>query len=183
VTTVIALAGRRVDAEDATMERFPLARAGAVREELRRLFDEQRAVTLVSSAACGADLLALDVARDRRMRIRIILPFDQPTFRRTSVTDRPGEWGPLYDAVCRAARDANDLVELAFDPSNAQKAYEAVTERIIADASAIAGEQGAGIVAVAVSDGVARDANDMTEYLVAGAERCGMKVVRVDTLR
>ena len=180
---MIALAGRRIDAEDETIGRFPLARSAAVREKLRRLFDEQGAGTLVSSAACGADLLAVDVARERRMRIRIILPFDEETFRQASVTDRPGEWGALYDAACRAARASNDLVEMDLDPSNGQKAYEAATERIIEDASSIAAEQGAGALAVAVSDGLSRGADDLTEYFVAGAERCGMKVIRVDTLR
>jgi hypothetical protein len=181
--TVIALAGRRVDAEDAPAQRFPLARTGTVREKLRRLFDEQSAGTLVSSAACGADLLAIEVARERRIRIRIILPFDEKAFRQASVTDRPGEWGPLYDDACRDARAANELVEMDFDPANGQEAFEAATDRIIADASSIAAEQGAGAVAVAVSDGVSRGTGDLTEYFVAGAERCGMKVVRVDTLR
>jgi hypothetical protein len=59
---VAALAGRRVDAADAAAPRFPLANVGAVRERLKTLLRAQGSAALVCSAACGADLIALDVA-------------------------------------------------------------------------------------------------------------------------
>ena len=58
----IALAGRRVDAADASEPRFPLASVPLVRDRLHAFFTERPAAALVSSAACGADLVALEVA-------------------------------------------------------------------------------------------------------------------------
>ena len=59
---IVALAGRRIDAPGADAERFPLAAVELVRERLHNLLSEKGASTLVCSAACGADLLALAAA-------------------------------------------------------------------------------------------------------------------------
>ncbi len=59
---VIALAGRRIDAADAAMPRFPLENIPLVRKRLADLLVQERAVALVCSAACGADLIALEEA-------------------------------------------------------------------------------------------------------------------------
>ena len=51
---VMALAGRRIDAADATVPRFPLENAPIVRNRLIDLFRQLRVTFLVCSAACGA---------------------------------------------------------------------------------------------------------------------------------
>src|ERR1700684_3534400 len=94
---IIALAGRRIDAADAKQERFPAKNVAMVRERIRLMLQSQRATVVVSSAACGADLLALSEAGSLGLRRRIVLPFEREKFRATSVMDRPGEWGALYD--------------------------------------------------------------------------------------
>ena len=167
---IVALAGRRIDAPDAPTPRFPLSRAAAVREKLSALFRRRGATALVSSAACGADLLALDAARHLGMRLRIVLPFDRATFRRLSVTDRPGDWGPLYDEICAEG----EVIELGLDPSRSHYAYQAATARILEEKPDLA---------VAVSDGLARDDDDLTEYFVRLATERGIEVERVHTLR
>jgi hypothetical protein len=167
---MIAVAGRRIDATDAPTSRFPLVRAGAVREKLLVLFRRRGGTALVSSAACGADLLALDAARQLGMQLRIVLPFDRATFRRESVIDRPGDWGPLYDEICAEG----EVIEMGLDPSHGQEAYEAATVRILDEGPALA---------VAVSDGVSRGTGDLTEFFVTTAKARGIDVERVDTLR
>lgn len=112
MATTIALAGRRIDAPDAETPRFPLANVPLVRDRLRAFFVERGAGTLVCSAACGADLVALEAAKSLGMRCRIVLPFDPARFRQTSVTDRPGDWGPTYDRLVETARREGDLVVL-----------------------------------------------------------------------
>src|SRR5690242_3473732 len=112
MASTIALAGRRIDPPDGELPRFPLATVPLVLDRLRALFVERGADTLVCSAACGADLVALDVSGALGMRRRVVLPFDAAKFRETSVTDRPGDWGPLYDRIVEAARRAGDLVAL-----------------------------------------------------------------------
>jgi hypothetical protein len=70
--------------------RFPLEAVPTVRRRLADLLAKERAVALVCSAACGADLVALEEAERLGLRRRIVLPFPPERFRKTSVTDRPG---------------------------------------------------------------------------------------------
>src|SRR5690242_13674568 len=59
---IVAAAGRRIDPDDATVARFPLT---AIRETRRRIdaaLVGRGATALVTSAACGADLLTLSAA-------------------------------------------------------------------------------------------------------------------------
>src|SRR5882672_10452911 len=96
VFMIIALAGRRVDSADAKQPRFPPRNVERVHTQTRAVLKEKGATALVSSAACGADLIALSEAGQLGLRRRVILPFERRRFRETSVTDRPGEWGRLY---------------------------------------------------------------------------------------
>src|SRR5256885_749046 len=57
---IIALAGRRIDAPSTSTPTFPLPEVDKVREKLAALFESEGATALASSAACGADLIALD---------------------------------------------------------------------------------------------------------------------------
>lgn len=109
---IVTLAGRRIDAWDADIARFPLKRSASVRRQIYELLVEQRATVLVSSAACGADLLALDVAGELGIRRRVILPFETERFRSVSVIDRPGEWGALFDRIISEVREKKDLILL-----------------------------------------------------------------------
>ena len=100
---VMALAGRRIDAPETDPPRFPLKNVPMVRERLAALLAAEHAEALVCSAACGADLIALEEAERLGLRRRIVLPFPAKRFRETSVTDRPGEWGPLFDRLIASA--------------------------------------------------------------------------------
>ncbi len=111
---VIALAGRRIDPPDIANPAFPLANVDAVRIRLREFFQAQSAAALVCSAACGADLLALDVAGTLGIRRRVVLPFAAERFRETSVTDRPGDWGSIFDRVIADARSRSEPVDHWF---------------------------------------------------------------------
>jgi ABC-type enterobactin transport system permease subunit len=54
---------------------FPLEAVAIVRRRLADLLVQEHAVALVCSAACGADLIALEEAERLGLRRRIILPF------------------------------------------------------------------------------------------------------------
>ena len=77
---VFALAGRRIDAAEAAVPRFPLRNAEAVSRRLRAVFEFHKPEALVCSAACGADLIALAEARPLLIRRRVILPFPRERF-------------------------------------------------------------------------------------------------------
>lgn len=178
---VIALAGRRVDAPDAATARFPLASVEIVGRRIDELFDQEKATALVCSAACGADLLALKVAGARRMRRRIVLPFDRARFRTTSVTDRPGDWGPLYDQILAELDPSHDVVILEGHSEGAE-AYLAVNRMILQDAVGLAAPLGAGAMAVLVWEGAPRGSDDTTAAFGQEAQRLGLKVGHVKTL-
>ena len=78
--TVVALAGRRIDAEPTDEPKFPFERVGAVRDAITAKLMSEQARALVCSAACGADLLALDAAEELELRTRVILPFPRCSF-------------------------------------------------------------------------------------------------------
>src|SRR5947209_4010396 len=115
---IVALAGRRIDAPDAETPRFPLRSVGSVRDRLRQVLKDR--VALVCSAACGADLLALEQASLLRIRRKVILPFAREDFRNTSVVDRPGDWGPLFDRLLAEVEKVGDLVVLPGKPDDDQ---------------------------------------------------------------
>jgi hypothetical protein len=188
---VVALAGRRIDAPDAQRPRFPLANVDAVGKRLRTLLARLMPSAIVCSAACGADLLALDAARKLGIRRRIVLPFDAPGFRATSVVDRPGDWGALFDSLYEEARSRNDLVILSHEEGGDQDAYAATTDRIVAEAFALlkgqGGRRGAessndGPTAVVVWEGGSRGEGDLTAEFAELARKRGMRVVEVETV-
>ena len=59
---ILAFAGRRMDAAGAAPPRFPLTNVALVRRRIRALLEAHSATAIVSSAACGADLIALGEA-------------------------------------------------------------------------------------------------------------------------
>ena len=179
---VIVLAGRRIDAEDAAQPRFPLANIGQVRERLRALFVERGAEALVCSAACGADLIALDIAGELGMRRYIVLPFEPERFRRVSVTDRPGDWGPLFDRILQEVGPHNVLV-LAGEGGSEALFHEA-NAVMLEEALAIAGHEHAErVLAVAVWEGAPRGENDFTASFIQFARARAFDVVGVPTGR
>jgi len=158
---IIALAGRRVDPQDAKEIRFPLQNVDLVRTRLRALFQDEHATTLVSSAACGADLIALAVAAGLGIRASVILPFERSRFRQTSVTDRPGEWGPLFDRILDDVSAAGDL--LILNPPPGERDYSEANFVILDKAVELSKASNQPLMAVVVWDAVSRGDRDLTE--------------------
>lgn len=177
---IIALAGRRVDSADAKEPRFPLRNVESVRARVGAVFREKGATALVSSAACGADLIALSEAGQLGLRRRVILPFERGRFRETSVTDRPGEWGPLYDQVLDAMEAAGDLVIL--QNGSEDEAYSAANRAILDEAVELAEAIHESATAVLIWDGVSRGDHDLTEEFGAEARKRGLAVTEVRTI-
>jgi hypothetical protein len=167
--TVIALAGRRIDAPGTEPPRFPLENVPLVRRRLAALFCTEHAQALVCSAACGADLIALEEAERLGLRRRIVLPFPPERFRETSVTDRPGEWGPVFDRLVAAAAATGDLVILHHTSGSDDDAYAAANQAIIREAEALARAISDGapprLVVVIVWEGSARAGSDASSGL------------------
>ncbi|HEY0758364.1 MAG TPA: hypothetical protein VGD59_03810 [Acidisarcina sp.] len=177
---VIALAGRRIDAEGSSAPVFPLANIEAVARSLHTLFQQQSVKVLVSSAACGADLLALEAAGQLGIRRRIILPFDRAIFRSTSVTDRPGEWGRVFDRALAAVDAKSDLVDLRLAPGQ-DATYLQANKEILRECVALAAALRYPAAAALVWNGRAREGDDITNAFGEDARSLGLPVFEVST--
>lgn len=177
---VIAFAGRRIDAPDATARSFPAENVPLVRQALRKLFVETGARALVSSAACGADLIALDVAEELKLRRRIVLPFEASRFRVTSVTDRPGHWGEAFDRIMDEAVAAGDVV--IVNSSSDDAAFAAANHAVLDEAGALRAQFGVPAAAVIAWNGESRGPDDFTAQFRGEAARRGLRVFDVSTV-
>jgi hypothetical protein len=181
---IVALAGRRIDGADADVERFPHRDQADVRGRLLQLFVERQVDTLVCAAACGADLLALDAASELGLRRRIVLPFSPARFRETSVIDRPGPWGALFDRIVTEVEASGDLVTLGLD-EHPEAAYATNNRAILDEALMVAAptnDPAASVLAVIVWDQVSRGPDDMTADFGREAMLRGLTVLEVPTL-
>jgi hypothetical protein len=178
---IAALAGRRIDAVEASSPSFPLEHAMLVAERLRGAFIREKIDTLVCSAACGADLIALAVAGQISIRRRVILPFDREKFRATSVTDRPGSWVVEYDRILQEVEMARDLVILdGYDSS--EEAYRQANRRIFADALSQSIGTPKDVLSFVVWDGQARSGSDATFEFLQSAAELELRIIEVSTL-
>lgn len=183
---IITLAGRRVDAPDATIPRFPLKNVATVRERLHAFFVDHKVTALVCSAACGADLLALDVAGELGIWRRIVLPFEQNRFRATSVTDCPGEWETLFDRIISDVQAEGKFVILSEDGED--DTIFATANKVILDEALLLArekshEQPAKLVqAVIVWDGLPRVESDLTAHFAGEALARGLAIMEIATM-
>ncbi len=178
---IASLAGRRIDAPDAEEKRFPLEMKDTVYVRIREFLTLNNVKVLVSSAACGTDLLAQKAARELEIERHIILPFRREKFRKTSVTDRPGDWGELFDEICdEAERDGNLIILEGFENTE-EKAYSAVTTEILEYAGNLQSNEGE-ILAVVVWEGKAKDEKDETLSFIEQAKAKNIKVEEISTM-
>src|SRR5262249_26234397 len=186
---VVALAGRRIDAEPTSTPRFPFDQVGRVGMEIADQLRHTQAVALVCFAACGPRLIALQTAQKMWLPTRIILPFPAARFRETSVVDRPRPkfWGSMFDRVTSAARANDNLVEL--DAPEADDAYSMTNGVIIREAKKLAGfknrERSIGslrLIALVVWEGASRGSDDNTNKFVQLAQESGFRIEQVLTL-
>lgn len=175
---ITVLAGRRIDAPDAEEKRFPLEMKETVYERILVFLRARNIKAFVSSAACGADLLGQKAARELGIGRHVILPFGREKFRKTSVVDRPGDWGVLFDEICdEVVREGNLKILEGFEDDE-NEAYSAVTTAILDCAESL--RTGAEkILAVAVWDAKAKDERDETASFIEQARR---RKIEVETI-
>jgi hypothetical protein len=177
---IFALAGRRIDPSGSSRNCFPLRNVELVRSRLDALFRNLPGKMLVCSAACGADLLALEVAGTLAWDRRVILPFDRDRFRKSSVTDRPGNWGALYDQVLDEVQAAHGLI-VEQAPAGAND-YEAASQRILSETQSLAAVTGEDRAAVVVWEGTNTGPGDMTNRFAESATTLGLPLLQINTL-
>jgi hypothetical protein len=177
---IIALAGRRIDAADSEPPRFPLQNIEIVGERVMAMLRAQQATALVSSAACGADLIALSQAGSLGLRRRVVLPFEREHFRKSSVTDRPGDWGPLYDRLIDEVDARGDLVVLR--DMTEEMAYSLANQAILDEAVSLAIALDEPAAVALVWDGLSRGPGDITEEFGSEGRKRGLSVLEIKTI-
>jgi len=178
---IVALAGRRIDAAGAENIRFPSHTIERVKAELRSLLQALQPQVLVTSGACGADLLALEVAGELNIPRSMVLPFDPILFRSVSVTDRPGNWGPLYDQLCEAVKKEKGIQVMNYHEISVDTFLNTNTD-ILKKAEALALEyHSKELVAVIVWEGQPKNEEETTAHFKSEAEKNGFEIKEIIT--
>jgi hypothetical protein len=178
---VIALAGRRVDAPNADQHRFPSENIERVRRQIRDFLRDANATALVSAAACGADILALEAAGELGIRRRVVLPFDKETFKQVSVIDRPGDWGERFDHIIAQVERSGDLIELDYQQGQ-EVTFFAANHDILDEAEELAADAGEPLTVLVVWDGQSRGEDDVTGHFLEEAKNRELSVSEISTL-
>ena len=139
-----------------------------MREAIRELLAREDVALLVTSAACGADLLGLEAAEELGVRVRIVLPFDVDRFRQQSVTDRGERWGLIFDHLVGRAAARGDLI--VREHPEGVDAFAENNREVLIEAEAAGAGRG---VAILVWDGEATGPEDATADLARRAEVAG----------
>jgi hypothetical protein len=161
---IAASAGRRIDEKNAETSRFPLENLELVAARIWELLKTEAPTALVCSAACGADLLILEAAGKLGIERHIVLPFERERFRATSVTDRPGDWGEMFDEICDEVKgDGNLTVLEGFEDEN--EAYSMTTTEILNKAESLhGGGEGKNLAVVTWEGNVKNEADETAAF-------------------
>ena len=173
---VLVQAGRRLDAPNAAAVRFPAANVELVRQRIRKYFEASKPDFLVSAAACGSDLLALDVAGELSVKRVVLLPTEPAVFRSSSVVDRPGTWGEMFD---RLLEEVN--VEI-LDVPEGQTGYLETNIRLLERAQTLASSNNTVALALVVWDKKLRGPDDVTGHFLEQARLRRLPVIEISTL-
>lgn len=174
---ILIAAGRRIDDRHPEVEYFPERNVPLVKKGVEMFFAAHKITALISSAACGADLLVQEVAMELGIKRTIVLPFNEETFRKISVVDRGGTWGELYDSLLNNA----SVHVLGFSVED-HKAYNKVNDQIIAVGKALAGKMQQAGVALCLWNGVKKKSGDATDDFRIKAKTNGFAVKEINTL-
>ncbi len=184
---IVTLAGRRIDAKDTKAPRFPTENIDKVKEKLGLFLLEKKPDWLVSSGACGADLIALEVAGELQINRKMVLPFDVETFRATSVVDRPGEWGVSFDTIYNELKTTGNVVNLGYDKDD-DSVYEKTNFDILDDADKVhkeSSDPSAGSkkkIAIIIWEGKPKDSGDTTDHFRQEAIKRGYEIREINSL-
>jgi len=184
---IIALAGRRIDSADSEVPRFPFQSVEKVRERLKDFFLSSKASVLVCSAACGSDLLALDIAGELKLQRTIILPFPPGVFKKKSVADCYGNWEFKFDKICNEVTSDGKLIVL-YSEEDDNRAYEKTNIEILNFAERIVNTQADNadnkkIIALVAWEGKTRGPNDVTAHFLKEAKNRNISIAEINTFR
>ena len=181
---IVALAGRRIDKPGDKTTRFPLNNIDLVKEKLRNLFTSLNPTALVCSGACGADLLALEVAGELKIARSMVIPFEPEQFKSKSVEDRPGNWGELFDSIYEQVNKEEKVQMMNYHDAD-EDTYRKTNIDILNRAEVLAEKlhNEKNILVIIVWDGRPIYINDITAHFKKEAKLRGFKIEEINTHR
>lgn len=103
IPPVVAYSGHMIDRSDRSAPRFPAELEERVRSELRERLLALAPLAVYGSAACGADLLCVELARELGCETHIVLPFPADEFARASVDFAGAQWHERFERALATA--------------------------------------------------------------------------------
>lgn len=173
---VATIVGRRIDPQDEENCRFPQSKIPDVTHAIETTLMTNDVEMIVCSAACGTDLIALEIAERLGILAHIVLPMEILEFRETSVTDRPGDWSNIFDRVIARAQKAKSLIILPPEKSNDlsfHKANEVILKTAIFEANP------ANPLSIIVWEGQSRGTADFTDDFRKLADENDLHIVEI----
>ena len=114
IPPVLVFTGHMIDAPERSEPRFPQHMAEEVRRRIREKIERLRPAAAYGSAACGSDILCLEVVRELGGELHIVLPFPADQFRSESVEFcGQGDWGERFQ---RLLDDASEVMVISEKP-------------------------------------------------------------------
>ena len=112
IPPVLVFTGHMIDAPDRAEPRFPPQMADEVRSRIRSAIETLRPAAAYGSAACGADILCLEVVQELGGELHIVLPFPAEQFRLESVEFcGQGDWGERFQRLLDGASEVMVISE------------------------------------------------------------------------
>lgn len=173
---IVAFAGRRIDADNAEKPVFPLALGSSVKTKIIQALRDTHAKHVISSGACGTDLLAMQAAETLQVLKTMVLPFKAETFKMTSVIDRPGDWGFVFDNLVTELRQSGHLIELDLDKDDPD-VYTKTNLHLLDEAEKLATkDRHRAVMAMIVWEGKPRGTGDTTHHFMLEAQKRNFRI-------
>lgn len=99
IPPIIAFTGHMVDSPGRKVPRFPPALEERVKDVIRSALDYFDPGIGYSSAACGSDILFLELMQERKAETNVVLPFELEEFIKVSVNFAGDQWQTRADQV------------------------------------------------------------------------------------
>jgi hypothetical protein len=180
---VLLFSGHMIDRRDREVPRFPTAAEASAAAGLAQALDALQAGPrdlAFSQAAAGSDLLFLEACRQRHVRCRVLLPFDEAEFIERSVLPSVDgtRWRERYFAATGAAEEKRIMPEQLGPLPEGADPFERCNQWLLESALA-AGESK--VRFITIWNGEHGDGPGGTAHLVQEAARRGIPMRWIDT--
>ncbi len=179
VPRVIAFAGHLIDRPSRPNPRFPAHLEAAVRLAIEQRLAAVGPAIGFAAAACGADLIFLELMRARGADTHIVLPYGPEQFVPDSVDYLPGtRWRVRFDTAVRKASQVISASDHRLGDGG--MSYEYGFRVLDGEAAMHADKLDTELVCVAVWDGLPGDGPGGTASSVAHWRQAGRRVEVID---